>query len=263
MKESSKAFTLIELSIVITIIALLAGAIIGGQAVVRAAQLRSVTKDVNLYINASKAFRDKYGYLPGDMPNATSFWGKDTVNCNADPQAAGTPGTCNGDGDNYVRGTGAGNPPESFRLWQHMALSGLIPGSFSGVAGGGGVDQHVIGTNAPASKVQGAGFSFYYAGTFSGNANFYDGIFGHILMFGAGTATSYTQGPIISQGDALSIDLKMDDGLPGMGAVQAFKSSSAITPNCTTTAVNSTAAYNNAAASKDTPLCNLIFITGF
>ncbi len=235
--KNARGFTLVEMSIVLVVVALLVGAIVGGRSLVSNAHLRSITTDVSDYIGAAKSFQDKYNYLPGDIPNATTYWS----------------GTGDGNGNSQVA-TG-----ETLRFWQHLSLSGFASGNFSGVAGGGGATHHVIGTNAPISKMAGGGFSFYYLGTTSGHADFYDGNFGHIFQFGAGTATTYTQGPLLTADDAHAIDIKIDDGLPSYGSVQAFKSTSTVTPLCTTTAASTTAAYVTGAT---TQLCNLVFMSG-
>lgn len=92
-------FSLVELSIVLVILGLLVGGVLTGQSLIRAAELRSVSTEFAKYQAAVNTFRDKYFALPGDMNNATSFWGKDNVACAAHTGTAATPGTCNGDGN--------------------------------------------------------------------------------------------------------------------------------------------------------------------
>ena len=69
------AFSLVELSIVLVILGLLVGGVLSGQSLIRAAQLRSVTTQFANYRAAVFTFRDKYFALPGDMANASAFWG--------------------------------------------------------------------------------------------------------------------------------------------------------------------------------------------
>ena len=76
------AFSLVELSIVLVILGLLTGGILTGQNLIRAAELRSVVTEFQTYQTAVMTFRDKYFALPGDMTNATDFWGEMT-NCGA------------------------------------------------------------------------------------------------------------------------------------------------------------------------------------
>lgn len=68
------AFSLVELSIVLVILGLLTGGILAGQNLIRAAELRSVTTQLQQYQTALQTFRNKYFALPGDMTKATDFW---------------------------------------------------------------------------------------------------------------------------------------------------------------------------------------------
>lgn len=255
-------FSLVELCIVLVIAGLLAGAILGGRAVMKASELKSITEDIDFYIATIKRFEDKYDYLPGDMPNATSFWGKSTVNCNADPQPAGTPGTCNGNGNKRIASQSMPQEnTEFFLLWQHLALGEMIQGQYTGVTGPGGVRHHVIGVNAPASKFPGGGFMLYYVSPrTAADPDYFPGNYSHAFLFGAQHPTGYSVNPILTQEEALEIDSKFDDGKPGLGKIMSYKSSTTVTPNCATTDVPATAIYNTSAATANTRLCNLIFL---
>ena len=61
-------FTLIELSIVLVIIGLLAGGVLVGRDLIAAAALRSQITQIEKYNAAANTFRAKYGFLPGDLP---------------------------------------------------------------------------------------------------------------------------------------------------------------------------------------------------
>jgi prepilin-type N-terminal cleavage/methylation domain-containing protein len=159
-------FSLIELSIVLVILGLLTGGILTGQNLIRAAELRSVTTEFQNYQTAVMTFRDKYFALPGDMPNATDFWGSaggsGALGDGCEAGANSGTATCNSDGNGIVttRGTSADSEfNEPFMFWQHLVNAGLIEGSYTGKAGAGGVGHHVIGENAPASKFGSAGWT--------------------------------------------------------------------------------------------------------
>src|SRR4051812_21475415 len=107
LKDHRRGFTLLELSIVLVVIAMLVGGVLVGQSMIHSAELRSVTADINRFSAAAIAFKDKYHYLPGDLPNATSFWGAkpdcSTLNLTPTPTTL----TCNGNGNGYINQMGS------------------------------------------------------------------------------------------------------------------------------------------------------------
>jgi prepilin-type N-terminal cleavage/methylation domain-containing protein len=147
------AFSLVELSIVLVILGLLTGGILGGQSLIRAAELRAVSTEFQRYVTASHTFRDKYFGLPGDITNATLIWGAAhgtpaTCRTTASTGAA----TCDGNGDGNINTIDSGTTySERHRYWQQLSAAGLIEGSYTGVGGSVGVAQVVPGTNAPRS----------------------------------------------------------------------------------------------------------------
>ena len=234
------AFSLVELSIVLVILGLLTGGILAGQSLIRGAELRSVSADIQRYMAASHTFRDKYFALPGDMTNAEKFWG--TMATGTCPNATGGTGTqtCNGDGNGQLwAATAASTTGESFTFWQHLANAGLVEGSYTGRAGPGtatpGRDS-VIGTNAPRGRISNAGFSVEYnvGGSYGiGNTNF-------MYVGGVDPGGSPTWGNFIKAEEAWNIDTKTDDGKPGYGKV--ITSHSAV-GTCVTSATASAAQY--------------------
>lgn len=214
-----RGFSLVELSIVLVILGLLTGGILAGQSLIRAAELRSVSADLQRYSAAVYTFRDKYFAMPGDMANATSFWGAQ----NADPATCRTTSssgilTCNGSGDGIV----SDGTWEMFRFWQHLANAGLIEGQYTGVAGPTGIYDHVLGVNAPRSRIASTGWAFSYMGTFAGDAATYALDYGNTFWFGAIPLPNHRpQSGAIMPEEAWNLDTKSDDGLPGQGKVVA------------------------------------------
>ena len=215
------AFSLVELSIVLVILGLLTGGILAGQNLIRAAELRSVSTQFQNFQTAVMTFRDKYFALPGDMNNATAFWGDDATNCADALVTDGTPGTCNGDGNGqFNAGAGANATGEQFQVWKQLALAGLIEGTYSGLAGSAGSNDHDIGTNEPAGKLGQSSWGFYYNGPISGHATYFDGEYGNTLMLGAAVgSTSNTRNnqPLVSPEEMWNVDTKVDDGKPARG----------------------------------------------
>jgi prepilin-type N-terminal cleavage/methylation domain-containing protein len=69
-------FTLIELSIVLIVIGLIVGGILVGQNLINAAAIRAQVSQIEKYNTAANTFREKYGYLPGDItPQAVAQFG--------------------------------------------------------------------------------------------------------------------------------------------------------------------------------------------
>ena len=195
------------------ILGLLVGGVLSGQSLIRAAQLRSVVSEYQRYTTASNTFRDKYFGLPGDITNATSFWGKDSTICNGQPGTASSNGMCNGDGNGLVTFVG-GDPNESYQFWRELAAAGLIEGQYSGKNTASGNPKQKIGYNDPASKYTSAGWYVDSVTQTNGETvNFY--------AFGADappfSSWPYPEWDVIKAEDAWNIDTKLDDGMPFTG----------------------------------------------
>lgn len=243
------AFSLVELSIVLVILGLLTGGILTGQSLIRAAELRSVTTELQNYQTSVFTFRDKYFAIPGDMRNATRFWGR--LNGNADcvtnsSAAVAAGGVCDGNGDGLLNPPAAsGQAGEVFGIWQHLANAGLVEGRYSGITGTGGRADSEIGDNVPASKLSNAGWSASYLGpAFLGDANTYQLPYGNHFRYGASDINASTQGAVLTPEEAWNIETKVDDGQPASGKIIAR-----FWNNACSAADNGTHADNNYEAS--------------
>jgi type II secretory pathway pseudopilin PulG len=181
---------------VIAIIALLAGAIVGGKSLVRAAELRSVMTDANQYLTAIKQFRSQYTYLPGDLPTASGYWTT----------------ASNGNADGMIMGD------ERFGVFQQLNLAGFVETSYTKVTTGFIFDPETA-PNTPVSRFDNAAFSFSHNNAVTLTARNYSVNLGNMLIFGAGSSGSATPpgNAILIPNDAFTIDAKMDDGKPGTG----------------------------------------------
>lgn len=115
-KKGLRAFTLIEISIVLIIIGIIAAAIFKGQELLEGARLRATLDEISHIRLALTQYRDTYGYWPGNDPYAADRFGE---------------GMTNGDGRGVVR------QEESPHVWRHLAAAGLrkspdIPAARSG-----------------------------------------------------------------------------------------------------------------------------------
>lgn len=217
MRAPSSAFSLVELSIVLVILGLLVGGILAGQSLIHASELRKTSAEFTRYQTALLAFRDKYLALPGDMTNATSFWGDNSGTC-PDASANGTPGTCNGDGDGAINvSTFVYNSTEATRAWQHLLMAGLVEGTYSGSNW-----PKLPGQNIPAATINpNAGYYFssekgWTAATRRSNVSLILG--GHYLP----DASQYLLDGALTPTDSWNLDTKMDDGNPGAGRFTAI-----------------------------------------
>lgn len=198
----NKAFSLVELSIVLVILGLLTGGILAGQNLIRAAELRSVATEMQTYQTAAMTFRDKYLSIPGDIKNASDFWGypgNNSANC---PATAGTgTQTCNGNGDGILSVAPAANQyGEKFLFWQHLANAGV---------------------NIPKSRMSNAGWGISYV-TAGSSFNFAIDYRNHYVFGSQNTGDNVSSAPVIKPEELWNIDKKMDDGRPGRGKVVAL-----------------------------------------
>lgn len=205
----NKGFTLVELSIVIVVIGLIVAGVVGGQALVKQAQLRSAVNDIQKYKVAYNTFFLEYNSIPGDFTRATSYW----------------PGlTSNGSGNGFITCTDS-DPEETALAWQHMQLAKLIPGNYDGDLPGCNTaamyeaDIDLPGTSLPQSLIH------------SGYSNSGDGlgIYGsedinYFTLSGnrTGGSSRHLSG-ILTPKDAHGIDKKIDDGIANQGRVYGLK----------------------------------------
>jgi hypothetical protein len=202
---NSSAFTLVEMAISLSIIALLVGGITVGDYLINQSRLRSVIKEIDLITTSIRAFKMQYGYLPGDFPNATTIW----------PSGS----TANGNGNGVIESATNNNTPlEDTYVFQQLYLANIINFSLSGGAQGGGTNRYVVGGNAYPSKIPATGYFIAYGTSLYGIANT---SITHQLQFGGATNSTngVLNGQAVTSSDAYYIDQKMDDGVPSNGNV--------------------------------------------
>lgn len=123
MTRWSRGFTLIELAIALTVIGLLMAGVLMGSSVLieksRVASLLSKIKDLGA---ASRDFKSRYGYFPGDMPNAGNY-----ITADGGMSVACAPG---GNGNGVVD-----SQQESVCATEHLVKAGLLTKAESDTAG--------------------------------------------------------------------------------------------------------------------------------
>jgi prepilin-type N-terminal cleavage/methylation domain-containing protein len=127
-----QGFTLLELSIVLVIIGLIVGGVMVGQELIKQGQIRTLITDIDKYRVMVLTFRTKYNALPGDMANATQYWGvQDPTPATCKTSASTDSKTCDGNGDGKIQSLAPTNFNERHRAWQHLANAGLLTGTYT------------------------------------------------------------------------------------------------------------------------------------
>jgi prepilin-type N-terminal cleavage/methylation domain-containing protein len=277
-RSSKRGFTLIEMSVVVILIALIVGGIIMARSLIRNAEIRSVLSDVEQIQSAIYGFKQKYDYLPGDFPRAESYWGADSACPIAVTNLVQKTATCNGNGDGRLDTVGwdggGANPTastfqqEPFRLWQHLANASLFRGTYTGVHGAAAKSRYGrVGINVPKSlKVKELGYAIM---NFDGvqpaggglSDYWFDDRYYNVLFVGREDNVNSQYEPVLpflSSIEAYGVDIKRDDGQPGTGVIRTFtnfnSSSSAFSQRLCAT--NSTTYSMNANPRS----CSLIFV---
>lgn len=249
----NRAFSLVELSIVLVILGLLTGGVLAGKSLIRASELRSVTSEYQRYVTATLSFRDRFFALPGDMANAESFWGELSSTASTCRNTASTSAlTCDGNGDGKIEFST--NSYEQMRTWQHLANAGLVEGSFPGIPASGGSYYGPGGTHIPPSKISSS--AGWHLWTGHGTEVLFPGYSIDSNKFWLSGPDHWLR-PIMKPEEMWNIDSKMDDGSPASGKLTTVRHS--WVNNCTTDAT-STATYQ---LQQTGTVCMLLFVLGF
>jgi len=125
--KKNTAFSLVELSMVVTIIALLVVSVAASYKLIDRAKVKGVAAEINTIETAFIAFQETYNAIPGDMANAYDFFsGKD---CGVNSESGGTQqDRCNGDGDLFVKDDSPSGEKcrEEHNAWNHLSYADLM-----------------------------------------------------------------------------------------------------------------------------------------
>lgn len=230
--KPTSGFTLVELSIVLVIIGLVAGGILAGRDLVETAKMRAQLTQIEKYNTAVHDFQTKYLVKPGDMALTTaSQYGFNTVGCD------GTMGNRDGNGilDGYWAGIRILEYREVTLFWQDLSQEGLIDGSYPGggatYSSGCGIASAnwtltsgatYIGNYIPAAKIGSGNFVYVYDSATNAGGVDDDNWFGIGAITSVHTDGSMYSNATITPLSAFRIDQKVDDGVPTTGNVRAL-----------------------------------------
>ncbi len=209
--DTQQGFTLVELSIVLVIIGLIVGGILVGSDMIKAAEIRATITQIDGFNSAANTFRDKYGYLPGDLLGRKA----DEL-----PFQTRTGAVGRGDGNGLLEGGATASTDfnsETVLYWRDLFEAGLIGGNFSSATDAPSVslDSGTLEQHVPAAKLGKSNFIAVFA---DAGRNFFQ----ITQMFDTdGANGTPTVGQALSPQEASNMDTKIDNGLPLTGNVRA------------------------------------------
>jgi prepilin-type N-terminal cleavage/methylation domain-containing protein len=226
MAKGRGGFTLIEVSVVLVIIGLIAGAVLLGRDLIGVATIRATVSQIQKYEAAVNTFRTKYNYLPGDIPAGQAM---------QTGLIARGGGEADGDGNGLIEGLGGFSSytllgGETVFVWTDLSSAGLIDGSFTDSTDA-PINCHPCDMSLYLPKAKTGRNGYVFAGYFfnafaplgGGAVKTFSGL--SFEVFGAqspqnsgGGAFSISAGLTVME--AYSIDTKIDDGLPNAGNVE-------------------------------------------
>ena len=216
-------FTLVELAIVIVIIGLIIGGVLVGQDMIRSAEIRATIGQWEGYNSATNTFRDKYGYIPGDINQDRAleygFFNRTGVAAAGNGDANGLLQACSA---TIAAGLLAGC--ETLSYWQDLNDAALVDGFFQRSSTA--VATSVMTTEElPSAFPEAAlGLGNYWTVFSAGGRNWFQ-LTGITAVANTG---AYTMMNGLSPYIAFNIDRKVDDARPLTGGARAMSSTSAL-----------------------------------
>jgi prepilin-type N-terminal cleavage/methylation domain-containing protein len=229
LRRDSGGFTLVELSIVLVIVALITGGILVGRDLISAAATRAQISQIEKYQTAVNTFRGKYGYLPGDIPDpyASQFGFQSRGPLPGEGDGDGVlqgeyqPQCCSSNGLDEMIG-------ETVMFWVDLSAAQLIDGSFN-TASSQIFTENGMPINAffPQAKIGGGNYLYAWSGginsyTTSDGRNYFGLSVISSFCQQCEAASSFNSAAGLTVAQAYNIDKKIDDGLPQSGRVTAM-----------------------------------------
>ena len=177
-----KAFTLLELSIVVGVISILLSMALISREFIANARIKKIIYEINDLETGIKSFYDIYNGLPGDLKNATSFFDS----------------AINGDGDAKVEYSS-----ESYNAMVHLSAADLILGGYAATE-----SDYAFRSSAKLGSVMRLIYTAELEGFLVQNVN--------VIQLGE---ANNGNNAIFAPADAERLDSKLDDSRPNTGRV--------------------------------------------
>jgi len=266
------------------IIGLIVGGVLVGRDLIGAAAVRAQITQIEKFNTAANTFKEKTGYLPGDIPNPMAasfgFQTRGSLPGQGDGNGLLEGSDWNGAADGRVSSSG-----ETVMFWVDLSAAHLIDQTFTTASPSNSAPclNGTIAACFPLAKINSSNYVFVYSGgsytsTWVSNGVNYFSLSDGTALAADGAPDST---PMLTVQQAYAIDLKMDDGLPQSGNVTATYLNFALNastivwaagggnqgasvyngsnpsnlygPSTVATAGSSTTCYDNSSAASGTP----------
>jgi prepilin-type N-terminal cleavage/methylation domain-containing protein len=212
----SPGFTLVELSIVLVIVGLIAGGILVGKDLIAISEAQSQLNQLQSYETAFNTFRLKYNCLPGDCLAASQF------NLNPASGAGAQNGEGNGmlpntrrndliPGGNWFDTTSPNNAYELPNAWHHLQQANLIRETVTPCCAAMMTDA--FASSFPKARL-GSTTSRVIASTYYGTANYF-----YVATYASVCGVMNFLPQSMTPAQVFYSDTKTDDGKPYTGKV--------------------------------------------
>lgn len=224
--DTKLGFALIQLSIALVILGMIAGGILVGQDFIKSAEARAEIAQIEKYNTAANDFKSKYGYWPGDIPGqyASKFGFTVGSNCTGSRGSRDGNGLIEGDEMPKIFTQGSG---ETSLFWQDLSSAELldvtIPNSGVTIGCGGCPEFSADQLNQifPSAKAGTDNYVYVYNfPTVNVEISNWFGIYSFTRVGGVGSCGDAIGDPAISVMTAYNIDKKIDDAFPLSGKVR-------------------------------------------
>ena len=144
--KHKKSFTLVELSIVLSILGILISGLLAGKKLIANSEVAATIKQIEIYRKAINTFYQTYGYLPGDFPNAQYQLAPKGYETKTPAELVSLISSNRSQADKIpINGEGRGKVfpcvrklnntanyySEGFGVWSHLSAAGLIDKQYS------------------------------------------------------------------------------------------------------------------------------------